>query len=102
MNTTTIASPAKLRDGTWGARVTSSVSVGDTVTITTRAGKSWDARVVRVVWSGSGVTLCATESLDRRPTAHRHGGCGCPCSDCSPRCHCDDHCVCRGGNIYDC
>ena len=65
MTNSTTASPAKLKNGSWGARVQGSVSVGDTITITTRAGKSWDARVTKVVWSGEGVAVCATESLDR-------------------------------------
>lgn len=66
------ATPTKLRSGAWGARTREPVSQGDTVTITTRAGKSWQARVTRVVWSGSGVSVCATESLDR--PARRNGG----------------------------
>ena len=103
------ATPAKLRTGEWGARVVGDVAVGDTVTITTRAGKSWSARVTRVVWSGEGVTLVETASLDGGPrraesahTAPRRGGCGCDCGECSPCCRCEPHCNCRGGNIYDC
>lgn len=63
--TTIAATPTKLRDGSWGARTQASVRAGDLVTITTRAGKSWDARVTRVVWSGDAGAICATESLDR-------------------------------------
>lgn len=63
------ASPAKLRDGSWGARVQSEqVSTGDLLTITTKAGKTWNARVTRVVWAGEGVSICATESMER-PTS---------------------------------
>lgn len=69
----TNATPAKLRDGSWGARIQGAVSVGDVVKITTKAGKSWEARVSSVVWSGEGVTLVATASLDRAP---RHGRMG--------------------------
>lgn len=71
MNTVT-ASPAKLRDGSWGARVPGNAAKGDGVTIKTRAGKTWPARVVVVLWSGEDhktgnpVSLCRTESLDRR------------------------------------
>ena len=71
------ATPAKLRDGSWGARVRGPVQAGDTVTITTSAGKTWQARVERVVWTGEGVTLCATSSLDRASTpapAATYGG----------------------------
>lgn len=71
-NATLAASPAKLRNGSWGARVKSeTVEIGDTVTITTRSGKSWDATVERVVWSGEGVSICATQSVDRRSTPAR-------------------------------
>ena len=68
MDTTTLtASPAKLRDGTWGARVQGTATEGQTVTIRTAAGKVWQARVTRVIWTGEGVTIVATASLDRAP-----------------------------------
>ncbi len=93
------ASPARLRDGSWGARVSSeTVSLGDTVTITTRSGKSWTARVVRVLWTGDGVAICATESDPptrsrprRRP---RYVPCGYP--GCRPD-YCDE---CDGAGLY--
>lgn len=74
MTTPAPASPTKLRDGTWGARVSSAeVSVGDEVTITTRGGKSWPAIVDRVVYRspGDGIAICATTShpQDQRPAA---------------------------------
>ena len=56
----THATPAKLRDGSWGARVQGTVKQGDVITITTRAGKTWDATVSRVVWSNDDVAICAT------------------------------------------
>lgn len=57
------ATPCKLRDGTWGARVASAdVAPGDAITITTRAGKRWDAIVARVVWRGDGVAIVSTAS----------------------------------------
>jgi hypothetical protein len=31
-----------------------------------------------------------------------HRGCTCTGDCCRPRCHCDSHCNCRGGPIYDC
>lgn len=107
MTQTISASPAKLRDGGWGARVRGAVTEGDTVTITTRAGKSWEARVTKVVWTGDGLSICATESLDRAsaPRTRRSRGCSCtdPGCDClTHRCMCPPHCNCRGGNIYDC
>ena len=47
--TTIIATPAKLSDGTWGARVPGVPSIGAAIEIRTAAGKSWVARVIRVV-----------------------------------------------------
>lgn len=66
----TTASPTKLRNGSWGARVPGTVRQGQTITIRTRAGKQWAAEVSRVLWtgadrSGQTVSLCATRSLDR-------------------------------------
>ena len=77
------ATPTKLRSGAWGAKVSGDVREGDVVTIRTRAGKSWQARIERVVWTGEGVSICATASLDRAPaarTTRRRGtwtGCRC-------------------------
>jgi hypothetical protein len=101
------ATPAKLRNGNWGARVKGApVSAGDVVQITTKSGKSWSARVIAIVWSGKGVTLCATESLDRAPArSTRRARCSCtdPSCEChTGRCMCGRECNCRGGNIYDC
>jgi hypothetical protein len=103
MTTTTAitASPAKLKNGSWGARVRGDVTEGDTITITTRGGKSWDARVTKVVWSGEGVAVCATESLDRAPARtsrsrygryERSGACGYPCPVSGRRCTSSDPC----------
>lgn len=91
------ASPTKLRDGSWGARAQSAdVRAGDTVEITTRSGKRWTATVSRVLWSGDGVAIVATESNDRparngyvrakrdsrgyvTERGHYEGYCGYPC-----------------------
>jgi hypothetical protein len=62
---TTTATPAKLRNGSWGARIEAPVKAGDTITITTRGGKSWQARVTKILWTGDGASIVATESLDR-------------------------------------
>jgi len=77
------ATPAKLRSGDWGAKVQGSVSCGDTIHITTRSGKEWDATVSHVVWAGDGVAIVATQSHDRQRTGgrgHARGtwtGCAC-------------------------
>ena len=63
-----MASPTRLRDGTWGARVKGRASKGDRITITTRDGDSWEAVVTRVVWTGKNnygpgtISLCETSS----------------------------------------
>ena len=58
------ASPIKLRSGEWGARVQGKAVEGASITVTTRAGKSWQAFVSKVVWSGSGITIVSTRSLE--------------------------------------
>ncbi len=101
------ASPTKLRTGSWGATVEGSVSVGDVVTITTRAGKSWDARVSHIVWTGDGKSIVATQSLDGdRPHSHRHSNrssSGCHTDDnCSSFCPHSTACPCWDGSWFQC
>ena len=65
---TVTATPAKLANGTWGARVLGVPAVGAIVQVRTAGGKTWDARVVAIVRAGAGpqdMSLVATESLDR-------------------------------------
>ena len=56
--------PAKLRSGAWGVRIENSeeydILEGDTVRITTRAGKTWETTIGKVVWSNAEVTLANT------------------------------------------
>mgnify|MGYP006899558405 FL=1 len=93
---TITATPAKLRNGSWGARVQGQVRNGDTVTITTRAGKSWTATVSQVVWTGEGVSIVATESRPSRPQYRvvSQECCGYPCPvtgrKCTPTNPCHD------------
>ena len=57
------ATPAKLRNGTWGARVNAprhDVDEDDQLTVTTRAGKTWTAWVDRVIWGNDEITLVST------------------------------------------
>lgn len=99
----TAAKPTKLRSGDWGATVDSeTIQVGEIVQITTRAGKSWEARVTRVVWTGKGVAICATESLDRGPrsipsTAPQYSDAR--CARC--RCHSEPNAGAPGSIMYD-
>jgi len=73
MTTIMKATPAKLRDGSWGAKVHGTCKVGDTVTIETRAGKTWDATVTSVVWSSPDESehLVRTRGLDRDASPRR-------------------------------
>lgn len=84
------ATPAKLRNGTWGARIEAPTGAklvmqpGDGITITTKAGKSWDARVERVIWTNGQVTLVSTASSAPRRSARRgyHNGSSYTCNAC--------------------
>ena len=60
------ASPKKLRSGEWGALVQSDqVRRGDSICITSKSGKSWQATVAKIIWSGQGKAIVATESQRR-------------------------------------
>ena len=56
--------PAKLRSGAWGVRIENSdefeILPGDMVKIVTRAGKTWETTIGKVVWSNEKVTLATT------------------------------------------
>lgn len=76
------ATPKKLRNGTWGALVDSSmVREGNDITVTTKAGKNWRATVTRVLWTGDGKAIVATDS-----SGHHSGGSSRPsgrsCAEC--------------------
>lgn len=78
----TQASPIKLRNGNWGAKARGAVREGDEIRITTKAGKTWTAIVAKVVWSGNGVAICATEnSGGSRPRRASNGECQCGACD---------------------
>lgn len=95
------ATPAKLRDGSWGARVAGKARAGDLIWVKARNGKEWQARVTKVVWSGEGVTLVATESVDRKPARRERmgSGHGRTVSIASYSDYCTDNASCR---CYDC
>jgi len=99
--TTLQASPTKLRDGSWGARTKGVPAIGDTITITTKAGKTWNAQVTSLVWTDQKVAIVSTKSLDRapststpRPSRRRFVPCGYP--GCHPS-YCDE---CDGEGMY--
>lgn len=68
------ASPTKLKNGAWGATTKGPAVVGDVVRITTQSGKTWEALVTSIVWSGDGKCIVATESLDRPRSDTNHDG----------------------------
>lgn len=93
---------AKLKDGSWGARVVGSKpAVGDTVSIVRKDGGAVAKRIDRVIWSGGGAHLCAISDAavaggpGRRSSMGRssmHSSCGYPCPVDGHRCTPDDPC----------
>lgn len=73
MNATTFqfkASPARLRNGSWGVRVNCRLQPGDVITVTAKSGKKWCACIERIIASGADWCLCAVrtdiaEPMDR-------------------------------------
>jgi hypothetical protein len=49
---------ARLRDASWGVRVTREVKVGDVVTVTSQSGKVADKAITGIAFQGQGYTLC--------------------------------------------
>ena len=104
MTTTNAATPMKLSDGSWGAKVQGVANVGDTITVRTRAGKTWTATVSSIVTSDSKSTVCATQrGSSSRPVArpsYRRGPDAGPTESIagySNYCTDNDYCGC-----YDC
>lgn len=75
-SSTATASPAKLRNGDWGAKVSGPVQAGDTVTITTRSGKTWESEIADVLSSTDGISLCTTVQRSSRRSSRRRMGSG--------------------------
>ncbi len=105
------ATPAKLRDGSWGARVPGRASVGMALTVRTKSGKSWAAIVTKVLWSSSEATLCATKrsataSVTMRNGERRHGrgckGCRGPVVDSSHHRAMEGYCGSCAFDEFDC
>jgi hypothetical protein len=52
------------------------------VAVTARSGKTWEARVAAIVWTGSGVAICSTARRNddgRRNDVGIGRRTGCPC-----------------------
>lgn len=68
------ATPTKLKNGTWGARVPvidTPIYEGDSLQVTTKAGKSWIAIVDRIYFRGNGTVICSTSPARSRQRGHR-------------------------------
>lgn len=65
------ATPTKLRTGEWGCKVHGSGRSlpypGDCVTITTRSGKSWEATLADVVYTGETFAIFSVSPRRPRP-----------------------------------
>ena len=90
------AIPAKLRDGTWGAKVTGAENVALLITeaegikadgrrsslrVTTRAGKTWNAVITKIVasdndWALVTTRYCESNSDRNYGSCASFGGCG--------------------------
>ena len=66
------ATPIKLKDGSWGARVQGTVNAGDNITVRTKAGKEWVATVGRIVWKGDGVAIVTTQKQTSNSASGRN------------------------------
>lgn len=65
------ATYTKLRDGTWGLKVIDTVTVGQTVTVTTKAGAQKSETIGAVLWTGPNYTVCTIVPKPRTGTKSR-------------------------------
>ena len=58
------ASPRKLRSGEWGVQAPANAKVGEIVEVTTRAGKTWFAKITKIEQASSegAYVICTTTS----------------------------------------
>jgi hypothetical protein len=75
------ATPIKLKTGDWGAKTTLKVTVGDTIRIEAKNGKSWEAKVQKIVWTDGKTSILATQS-DRDSSAPSRRGGRYECEEC--------------------
>lgn len=60
--------PRKLRDDSWGCAIDNGdPKPGDTVSLTSKAGKTWTMRLAERIWAGQGVTMWRTSKLGGPP-----------------------------------
>ena len=95
---------SKLRDGSWGVRGID-LKEGQSVTVTKRSGETKTETVGKIVWrDASDLCVATIAGKERKSSPGRGYNRQCSCDDecCRPVCRCGSHCVCRGGNVYDC
>ena len=107
----------KLRDDTWGLYGPEDELVsGQEVTVTKRDGTEKTETVAKVLWTGDGKAIATIEQKAEGPqratpalrAGARAGARICSCTEPGCDCHrghtckCAPHCVCRGGNVFDC
>lgn len=65
----------KLKDGTWGVRVSGeTVAAGQTITVNKKDGTTKQETIKTIVWSGDGVQLCSVGHA-HKSTATRGNTC---------------------------
>ena len=111
-----MATYTKLRDGSWGVRLDTERSKGDTdtVTVTKRSGETKTERIT-VLWSGKGISLCkiiksgggrrnaygqhtsrySSGSRNRGGSFGEDEGSSYPCHVCGTFCFSGEHGYCR-------
>jgi hypothetical protein len=70
------ATYTKLRDGSWGIRVTGKPIAGETVHVTLKSGATKLVDVAKVLWSDDKLALCSIAGAGEQRTrqaARRHG-----------------------------
>lgn len=91
---TTTATYTKLRDGSWGLRVQGKAFDGQDVLVTTRAGRTVEESVGKVLWSDGKISLCKTfaSQMPRRgkASAGRCRRCGSEMEACEHGLICQD------------
>lgn len=92
----------KMKDGTWGVVVKGKASKYDMIDVLTKAGKKKIEMVDFVLWTGTDKFSGETVSICKIAQTKKRSSCGCDAECCARRCTCEDHCVCRGGNVHDC
>lgn len=68
------ATYTKLKDGSWGLRITGAVNAGATIAVQKKDGTTKKEVIAKVLWAGEGVSLCAiTRGSDSQGLSIRSG-----------------------------